>query len=332
MGISDSDVMGEGGHGSKRIRIDYLEYEIEAIKEGGMGRVLILNRLSDKFADPHIDALVKYQPQIADEMSLVHRKKLAAKTFKDAVFVEKKKALFERELNLWINIDAPNVVKLLKIVSINEKLFALMPYYSGNLRDEINKGPIGIDDAKIVIINVIRGLHETYKQYGIVHQDLKPENILIRYEKDIAHFFVSDWGIANLQKEYCPTLLSKEVVNSYADTMTGMGTVPYMSPERFIEYSSNMTADVFSLGMIFFELLFGHLPYDLTSGNPLVTQIINQDYFRLAEYKLRKNYDDKITAVILKCIHPDMSKRYTDYGRLFTEIYKINIKKKFFFF
>lgn len=333
MGIFDNDVMGESGYGSKRIRIDDIyEYEIDAIKEGGMGKVLILNRLSDDFTDPFTQSLMKYQPQLADKMSLVHRKKLAAKTFRDDVIVEKNKALFERELNIWINIDATNVAKLLKIIFINGKLFALMPYYSSNLREMINKRPLEIDEAKIVIINVIRGLYETFKQYGIVHQDLKPENILINHEKDNTYFFVSDWGIANLQKRYCPALLSKELVNSYADTMTGMGTIPYMSPERFIEYSFHMTSDVFSLGMIFFELLFGHLPYDLISGNPVVTQIINQDYFRLAEYKLRKKYDDKITSVILKCIHPNMSKRYTDYEKLVMEIYNINIKKKFFFF
>lgn len=327
------DVLGEGEFGNKRVRIDDIyEYEIDAIKEGGMGKVLILNRISDEFADPHIDALMKYQPQLADQMPFKYRNKLAAKTFRDDVMVENSKALFERELNMWINIDAPNVAKLLKIVFINRKLFALMPYYSSNLRETINKGPLEIDDAKIVIINVIAGLHETFKQYGIVHQDLKPENILINHKKDRTYFFVSDWGIANLQKRYCPTHLSKELVDSYADTMTGMGTVPYMSPERFVEYSSHMTSDVFSLGMIFFELLFGHLPYDLKSGNPLVTQIMNQDYFRLAEYKLRKNYDDKIASLILKCIHPDMSKRYTDYGKMVLEIHNINIKRKFFFF
>ena len=178
------DVLGEGGYRNQRVRIDDMyEYEIDDIKEGGMGRVLILNRISDEFADPIAESLMKYQPQLADKMSLVHRKKLAAKTFRDDVMVEKNRALFDRELNLWINIDAPNVAKLLKIVFINRKLFALMPYYSSNLRETINKGPLELDDAKIVIINVIAGLYETFKQYGIVHQDLKPENILINYER-----------------------------------------------------------------------------------------------------------------------------------------------------
>ena len=327
------DVLGKGGFGNKRVRIDGIhEYEIEAIKEGGMGRVLILSRASDDFVDPFVESLIKYTPRLADKLSLIPRGILAAKTFKDDVIIENNKALFECELNIWININATNVAKLLKIVFINGKLFALMPYYSSNLREIIKKGPLEIDDAKIIIINIIRGLYETHKQYGIVHQDLKPENILISHEKDNTYFFVSDWGIANLQKRYCPEFLSKELVNSYAETMTGMGTLPYMSPERFIKYSSHMTADVFSLGMIFYELLFGYLPYDLTSSNPLVSQIINQDYFRLAEYKLRKNYNDKIADVILKCIHPDMSKRYTDYEKLVMDIYNVNIKRKFFIF
>ena len=56
-----------------------------------MGRVLILNHLSEDFTDPFIQSLIKYQPRVADKFSLINRKKLAAKTFKDNNFVEKTK-------------------------------------------------------------------------------------------------------------------------------------------------------------------------------------------------------------------------------------------------
>lgn len=306
----------------KKIKIDdFHEYEIEDVKEGGMGRVLILNSLSEDFTDPFIQALIKYQPRVADKFSLINRKKLAAKTFKDNDFVEKNKAFFERELNIWINIDATNVAKLLKVIFIDEKLFALMPYYNSNLREIITKGNLKIDYIKIILINIIRGLYETFKIHRIVHQDLKPENILVSFEKDNAYFFVSDWGIANLQRKYCPKILSKNLINSYAETMTGMGTLPYMSPERFINYSPHMTSDIFGLGMIFFELLFGHLPYSFSSEKPLASQIIDRDYFYIAENLLRNNYNEKIASIILKCIHPDMSKRYNDYEKLVIDIY-----------
>ncbi|MEK6684129.1 MAG: protein kinase [Nitrospirota bacterium] len=304
---------------------DFHEYEVANVKEGGMGRVLILNRVSGTgtSTEPFLEALMKNNPRLADKYSLIYREKVAAKTFKDNAFVQRNKALFERELNIWINIDVINTAKLLKIVFIQDRLYALMPFYNGNLREEIEQGRFAISEAKFILINVIRGLCETFEKHGIVHQDLKPENILIDFEKDHTRFFVSDWGIANLQRRYCPDVLLKDSLPSFVDTMTGLGTLPYMSPERFIDYSTHMTADVFSLGMIFFELLLGHLPYDFSPGKPLISQIIDHDYFYIADHLLqRHNLDEKIRSVILKCIHPDMSKRYTDYENLVFDIYK----------
>jgi serine/threonine-protein kinase len=302
---------------------DFHEYDVADVKEGGMGRVLILNRVSGTSTEPFLEALMKNHARLADKYSLVYREKVAAKTFKDNAFVQRNKALFERELNIWINIDVINTAKLLKIVFIQDKLYALMPFYNGNLREEIEKGKLAISDAKLILINVIRGLYETFKKYGIVHQDLKPENILIDFEKGHSRFFVSDWGIANLQRRYCPDVLLKDSLPSFVDTMTGLGTLPYMSPERFMDYSTHMTADVFSLGMIFFELLLGHLPYDFSPGKPLISQITDHDYFYMADHLLqRHNLDEKIRSVILKCIHPDMSKRYSDYENLVFDIDK----------
>ena len=315
---------GNPGMVGKKIRFDDVyEYEIEAIKEGGMGRVLILNRTSSPHRNPFLQEMIKYQPSIADKYSIVYREKLAAKTFKDNDLVEKNKALFERELRIWLNLDTINVAKLLKVAFVDEKLFALMPFYNSNLRKIITaeKGRIGVDNSKLIILNIIRGLYEVFKKFKLVHQDLKPENILVDISKDKTAFFVSDWGIANLQRKFCPISLSRNSLDDYVDTMTGMGTLPYMSPERFVDYSTHVTVDIFSIGMIFFELLFGHLPYVSGSGTTMLSQIVHQDYFHTAECLLKKNFDKRITAVILKCIHPDMSKRYSDYKRLVVEVY-----------
>jgi hypothetical protein len=114
------------------------EYEITSIKDGGMGRVLILKRLSEGAKEPFMEALIR-NARIANKYSLVYRNKLAAKTFKNNDFVEKNGALFERELNLWLNIESVNVAKLLKVVFVNRTLYALMPYYRYNLRDLMSK-------------------------------------------------------------------------------------------------------------------------------------------------------------------------------------------------
>ncbi len=93
-----------------------------------------------------------------------------------------------------------------------------------------------------------------------------------------------------------------------------------MSPERFIDYSTHVSADVFSIGIMLFELLFGHLPYDFKSDRPVIAQIVEHDYFRMAEYFLRREFNDKVSSVVLKCLHPDMSKRYDNYKKLVVDI------------
>jgi len=140
-----SDNSHRGKNNKTVIFDDIYEYEVEATREGGMGRVLILNRKSNFHTEDSLLEAIMRQPNMTDEYGFVYRKKLAAKTFKDDDLVERNKDLFERELRIWLNIDSNNVAKLLKIVFVDHKLFALMPYYNSNLREIImtRKGCVG---------------------------------------------------------------------------------------------------------------------------------------------------------------------------------------------
>jgi serine/threonine protein kinase len=207
----------------KTIIFDYYKYSIERTIEGGMGKVLVLNRLSE-----------------ASPFDLTHRKHLAAKTFKDGEFVEQNRDFFVKELNIWLKLDFPNIAKLHKVVFIENNLFGIMPFYDTSLRNKLQKEKyLDLETAKLMILNITAPLYEAHKKYKIIHQDLKPENILI----DVAsnnrkeRIYVSDWGIANIQNKYCTDLPRRDwLPPSFIETMRGMGTLPYMSPERFLGY------------------------------------------------------------------------------------------------
>jgi len=314
----------------QRIKIDsFYEYEITDIKEGGMGEVLVMSRVSN--VDPLLNAIM-VNPNMADRYSFVYQNRLAAKTFKNDQFVEKHKALFEREMNIWINIDCSNVAKLLKITFIEGKLFAIMPFYDKNLSELIDDKAIEIDFALKCILEIIHGLWETNEKYGIVHMDLKPENILLNRHENQTSFYICDWGIANIQKEYCLNLASKDVaLSSFVNTMSGMGTLPYMSPERLLGSSADITADIYSLGLIFYELLLFDLPFNLLSSQPLDEQILSYNYYHIAEDILRNEVEAKICDVILKCIHPDPRQRYSNYSKLAKSVDKLGKKNLFSF-
>ena len=312
----------------QRIKIDSVyEYEITDIKEGGMGRVLIMSRVSE--VDPLLNAIM-VKPNMADRYSFVYQNRIAAKTFKNDEFVEEYKALFEREMNIWINIDCINVAKLLKITFIEGKFFAIMPFYHNNLSDFIDNKKVEINFALKCVLEIIHGLWETNKKHGIVHMDLKPENILLNFHENKPSFYICDWGIANIQKEYCSNLASKDTVSfSFVNTMRGMGTLPYMSPERFLGCSADITADIYSLGLIFYKLLLFDLPFNLLSSQSIDEQILSYNYYYVAEDSLRRKFEDKICDVILKCIHPNPDRRYRSYRKLAKAVDKLGKRQLF---
>lgn len=297
---------------------DIFEYRIIDKKVGGMGEVLILERIS--------------KPQ---EMDFIHKKIIATKTFKETDIKENNEKLFERELSIWLNFDNnvfenKKIVKLLRTTYIHQKLYALMPFYQRSVAEIITeKGRIELKDSLSILLNVVEALKTIFEKYGIIHQDLKPENILCKKGyKGQVEFHVSDWGISNIQRNACPEIPTKKwLPSSFIEIMSNAGTLPYMSPERLFGAPSNMLADVYSIGLIFFELLFGFLPLNPNSQKPIERQIVEGDYFEAACWTLKKGIkNSNIITVIQKCIHPDPSERYSDYKSLEKALKKLNRK------
>jgi eukaryotic-like serine/threonine-protein kinase len=300
-------------HG-KLIIDDFFEYEIEEIKEGGMGIVFILRRLSD-----------------ASPFDLTHRIKLAVKSFKDNDFVDHNKDLFERELIMWINLDHPNIAQLIKVIFIKNKLYGLMPYYDYSLGDVlIKEGKIDLNKSILIMKHIINGLDYAFDNYGIIHNDLKPNNILINiFDSKSIYYCVSDWGIANIQNSICPFISTNESLPpSIIDTLTQIGTLPYMGPERLIGFPSDVRSDIYSLGLILYQLLSGYLPF--SGHKPLQYQILEMDYFYTASEYLKNTFNSKVISLILKCIHPDIDLRYDNYKDLLKDVSNLSKRKLFF--
>ncbi len=297
---------------------DIFEYRIIDKKAGGMGEVLILERIS------------KLQ-----EMDFIHQKRIAAKTFKEGDNKKSNEKFFERELNVWLNFDNNvfennKIVKLLRTTYIRHKLYALMPFYQLSVAEIINeKRRIELNDSLVIISNVVEALKTIFERYGIVHQDIKPANILCKkVYKERVEFHVSDWGISNIQLNACPEIpTEKWLPSSFVEIMSNTGTLPYMSPERLLGYPSNLLADIYSIGLVFFELLFGALPLNPNSPKPIEMQIIEGEYFETACWTLKNNIkNSNLISVIEKCIHPDPKERYSDYKSLEKALKKLNRK------
>jgi serine/threonine-protein kinase len=228
-------------------------------------------------------------------------------------------AAFVRECNLWLQFYEIGIVPLLKVVTIQNQVLALMPRYSGSLRELLIVGKVSPQHLLQSLLQPVTALSTLHHRQGVVHQDIKPENLLYDHHDGHLVLSLSDWGIANVQ---AAVLHSQESpLSQFAvATMGGFGTLPYMAPERFSSYISNIHADIFSLGMVMIEILTGHLPY--SPKPPIADQLLNGQYYYNAQTALITAPRDA-SRLLLSMIHPLESRRPHDYRPILSFLRKV---------
>lgn len=203
------------------------QYEIlELIGRGGMGTVYKARQVS-------LDRLVAI--------------KLIEETEVDPTFAER----FSREAKALARLSNPNIVTVHDFGQIGAKFYLVMEYVEGmNLRQAIDLYAFEPTDALRIVEQVCQALQYAHSR-GVVHRDIKPENILLTEEGTAK---IADFGLAKLLDANQPQV-------SLTATRQVMGTLAYMAPEQ-IEGAASVDhrADIYSLGVVFYELLTGHLP------------------------------------------------------------------------
>lgn len=268
-----------------KVMVGDMPYIVERAVRGGMGFVLLL-RLDSANA-----------PQRTNVLGL----KLALKgVLRDAANTEGV-ALFKRELTVWSAFRHFHIVWLLEIVDGGDAgWLAAMDWCIGSLRDLINEQKsMSLRDSTNIIVQLIKGLAYAYEKDGVLHLDLKPENVLYHLdlnrliEGDVPsdplskyRFMVSDWGIASIKQPQLNLIVGKSPTSEAARrTFNNMGTISYMAPERLKEgFSSSIASDVFSLGMIYLEMLVGRLPF--RAGVHPVESLVTAEYLADARHLL----------------------------------------------
>src|SRR5262249_7983750 len=179
---------------------------------------------------------------------------------------ETAKARFIREARAASMLDHPNIANVHEIGEEDGELLIAMALYEGEtLKQRLEKGRLGVEEALDVLCQVALGLEAAHRA-GIVHRDIKPANLLITSSGTvkIVHF-----GVAKL------------VSDSLAESMTqagqAMGTVLYMSPEQLRGESVDARADLWSLGVVTYEMLAGVSPFQTDSSAATVARILHEE-------------------------------------------------------
>ncbi|MEZ4327612.1 MAG: protein kinase [Polyangiales bacterium] len=167
-------------------------------------------------------------------------------------------ARFHRECETVIDLHHPNTVQFYDFGELEDKtLFIVMEYIQGeDLAHTLQRGAIEPDRADRLLIQICGSLFEAHNM-GVVHRDLKPENVLLTQRGGQTDFVkVLDFGIAkrNEAEDESQAKLTKQGMV--------LGTPPYMSPEQFSGQSLDARSDIYSLGVMTYEILTGHLPFE----------------------------------------------------------------------
>jgi len=202
---------------------------------------------------------------------------------------------FIQEARAASSLDHPNICNIYEIGETDDgRMYVAMAYYEGeSLREKIRRAPLTTEEAVAIAMQIAQGLIKAHGK-GIVHRDLKPANILVTQD-GVAK--VVDFGLAKLAGQ---VKLTREG--------TTVGTVAYMSPEQAKGEAVDQRTDIWSLGVVLYEMLSGGLPFKGDHEQTLIHSILQQEPERLT--KFRKDLPQGLENLVFKALSKKPAARY----------------------
>lgn len=254
-------------------------------------------------------------------MALVYKAKcrlldrfVAIKILKDE-FIDDEEFIrkFKRESQAAASLSHPNIVNIYDVGveddGIKKIHYIVMEYINGKNLKEIlkEKGAFSLADTINYSLQIAEALQNAHKNL-IVHRDIKPQNIMVTSDKRIK---VTDFGIA------------RAVTSSTVTTTSNvLGSVHYFSPEQARGGYTDEKSDIYSLGIVMYEMITGKLPYDGDSAISVALKHVQDDI--VPPRQLDNTIPIGMESVILKCVQKRQADRYNNIGDLIKDLRNIN--------
>ena len=215
----------------------------------------------------------------------------------NAAMSRRLRKLFQTEDAIGRRLDHPNIVRIYDAVIEADQAYLVMEFIEGTALDQycaINR-LLPMHRVIGIIFKCCLALDHAFRQ-GVVHRDIKPANILIDADDNPK---ITDFGLAlNLHKD----------MNKDSTFVMGVGSPAYMSPEQIKNYPLNQKTDLYSLGVLLFQLLTGRLPFRAGNQGALVYKIVNADTPSICA--LNPNLPVGLDPIIKKALEKDLYSRY----------------------
>ncbi len=213
--------------------------------------------------------------------------------------------MFIREARLAAILQHPNIVQIFDLIKVHNSNFIAMEYVDGKNLAQImaheKKGlPVGL--ATFLIQKISMGLYyshtknndDTGEPLNIVHRDISPQNMLISLKGEVK---ISDFGISKARSE--PSLTQAGVVK---------GKLSYLSPEQALGKETDHQADLYALGIIFYEILSGQRLYKFANELEALSNLPKIEVRPIIE--IRQDIPEELNQIVMKCLEKDKNKRY----------------------
>ena len=259
---------------------------IERIGDGGMAEVY---RAHDKMLDRFVAVKILH-PQFTSDEAFVKR--------------------FRREAQGAAKLSHPNIVSIYDVGDCDGKYYIVMEYVKGEtLKDKIKReGPLSINTALQIAEEIASALENAHAN-NLVHCDIKPHNILIN---EAGHVKVADFGIAR-------------ATSSSTITYTGsvVGSVHYFSPEQAKGHTISPKSDIYSLGIVMYEMVTGQVPFNGETAVSIAIKHLQEA--PIPPHELREDLPPLVEAIILKSMDKNPDNRFSS-TELIKEIERAKVK------
>ena len=211
-------------------------------------------------------------------------------------------------------LNHPNILTIYEIGEIDNHQYIATEFVEGETLRERLGNALSLKEALDIAIQVGSALAAAH-QAGIVHRDIKPENIMIRPD---GYVKLLDFGLAEL--------IEPSVVGSGTAARTGvagtprlmMGTIKYASPEQLRGLEIDQRSDLFSFGVVLFETVTNHSPFEGATNGELVSAILGQEPHSFAKYGA--NVPPRLQSIVTKALRKDKKERYQTAADLLDEL------------
>src|SRR6476660_1336328 len=233
---------------------------------------------------------------------------------------------FQQEAHAVVALNHPNILTIYEIGEDHSIHYIASELIEGEtLRQRLTREPMQLSEAVDVVIQVVNALAAAH-QAGIVHRDIKPENIMLRPD---GYVKVLDFGIAKLAEQEVPATTPKDEALLLVETTLGsiLGTIRYMSPEQARGGHVDKTTDIWSLGVVLYEMVTGHEPFRGNTARDVMTSILQTEPPPLTSYVRQSPAD--LQQIISKTLRKDRDERYRNAHELLEALKNLHRRLEF---